>query len=287
VIARNACLALTAAALAAIAPACGAQARHSNQAPRAAPATAVVWAVGDGADGGQVAKRLARRIARDRPDRLLYLGDVYPAGSPADFRDHYATVYGRLAPITAPTPGNHDWPAHRDGYDRYWRARLHRPMPAWYALRVGGWRVLSLNSEAPHDARSPQLRWLRRTLARGQGNCAIAFWHRPLRSAGLHGDQPDVAPLWAALRGHVRIVVNGHDHDSQRLRARGGIVEYVAGAGGHGLYPINRGYAGLRFGDDGDYAGLRLALRATSARIAFVSVAGRVLDRSRVACSRR
>jgi hypothetical protein len=81
--------------------------------------------------------------------------------------------------------------------------------------------------------------------------------------------------------------VNGHDHDSQRLRARGGIVEYVAGAGGHGLYPINGRDARLRFGDDRDYAGLRIALRAASARIAFVSVSGRVLDRSRVACSRR
>jgi acid phosphatase type 7 len=247
-------------------------------------AGALLWAVGDGADGGAVAKRLAARIARDRPDRFLYLGDVYPAGSADDFGDGYATVYGRLAAITAPTPGNHDWPARRTGYYAFWRAQLRSPVRPWYAFRVGGWLVLSLNSEAAHDQRSAQLRWLRRTLARRRSNCAIAFWHRPLRSAGLHGDQPDLAPLWAALRGRARIVLNGHDHDLQRFRARGGIVEYVAGAGGHGIYPVDARAAGLSFGDDTHYGGLRIALRQRSARLAFVSVDGTVLDRSRVIC---
>jgi hypothetical protein len=150
------------------------------------------------ADGGAVAKRLARRMARDRPDRFLYLGAVYDAGSSAEFRDHYDTVYGQLARATAPTPGNHDWPAHRNGYDPYWRARLHHRIAPWYAFRIAGWRVLSLNSEALHDRASAQLRWLLRTLTRSSGNCAIAFWHRPLQSAGLHGDQTDVAPAPAA-----------------------------------------------------------------------------------------
>ncbi len=42
--------------------------------------------------------RVARLIARDRPTRFIYLGDVYPLGRPAAFRNGYDTVYGRATP---------------------------------------------------------------------------------------------------------------------------------------------------------------------------------------------
>jgi hypothetical protein len=41
---------------------------------------AVVWAVGDGADGSAIARRLARRIERSRPDAFLYLGELIEFG---------------------------------------------------------------------------------------------------------------------------------------------------------------------------------------------------------------
>lgn len=82
--------------------------------------SATIWAVGDGADGSARAKRVAELIARGRPARLLYLGDVYESGTASEFEDNYASVYGRLRRTTAPTPGNHDWPQHQEGYDPYW-----------------------------------------------------------------------------------------------------------------------------------------------------------------------
>jgi hypothetical protein len=251
--------------------------------PPSPTAPAVVWAVGDGADGGDAAQRLAQRIAADRPARLLYLGDVYERGSSEDFREGYGTVYGPLAAATAPTPGNHEWPAHRDGYDPYWRARTGTATPPWYSFRIGGWRILSLNSEAPHGTGSAQLAWLRRELRRDAGTCALAFWHRPLQSAGRHGDQDDVAPLWDALRGKASLVINAHDHDSQRFRARDGIVEYVAGAGGKSRYGLGDDPR-LAFGDDEHDAALRLELRGGAATLAFVSSEGDILDRSTVTC---
>jgi hypothetical protein len=100
-----------------------------------------------------------------------------------------------------------------------------------YSVRIAGWHVLSLNSEEPHEAGSPQVHWLERQVADG-GDCRIAFWHRPRYSAGTHGDQPDVDPLWHALEGRAALVVNGHDHDLQELRVHEGIRKLVAGAGG-------------------------------------------------------
>jgi hypothetical protein len=247
--------------------------------PAGAPAgggSALVWAVGDG-DGGSPAAALVHRISASHPRRFLYLGDVYPRGTASDFARNYTPTYGRLAAVTAPTPGNHDAGA---GYFAYW----HRP--AYYSFRMGGWELLSLNSETAHGSRSAQLRWLRGRVRSG-GDCRLAFWHRPRYSAGaVHGDQRDVAPFWRALRGRARLVVNGHEHDSQRMRPVAGITELVAGAGGHGLYPVGRSYRRLAFGDARHYAALKLRLSPGLARFAFVSSSGRVLDRGHVRCTR-
>lgn len=248
-------------------------------------AQATIWAVGDGADGGSAARAVAARIAAGHPDGLLYLGDVYERGTEADFRNKYATTYGQLAPITAPTPGNHDWPRHTSGYDPYWSRALRRAeTSAWYAFRAGGWTILSINSETDHAPGSPQLRWLQSRL-RKPGTCRIAVWHRPRYGAGLqHGDAPDMAPVWDALRGKAAIVLNGHEHSMQRLRPIDGITTLVSGAGGHSHHELSTADPRLAFGDDRRYGALRLRLREGVARYAFVTDAGRVLDSGTVRC---
>jgi hypothetical protein len=257
---------------------------HGVFVPSGPDRPAIVWAVGDGADGGDEARAVARLIASGPMDRLLYLGDVYQRGTASDFSDHYATTYGRLARRTAPTAGNHDWPDHLDGYDPYWRRVTGRPIPAFYRFRLGDWEILSLNSEAPHDPGSAQLRWLRSQLRRA-GTCRLAFWHRPRYSEGTtHGDQKDVEPFWQALRGRATLVLNGHEHDMQRFRPHDGITELVSGAGGHSRYTIRRGNPSLAFGDDRDYGALRLELAPGRARFAFVAADGRTLDRGDVRC---
>src|SRR5688572_7409173 len=155
---------------------------------------AEVWALGDAADGGPAGERVAQVVNRARPDRFLYLGDVYENGTAEEFERNYEPLYGELKPITAPTPGNHEWPNHDEGYDPYWRASGHPP-DHWYSFRTAGWEIISLNSEEDHRPRSPQVRWVKRAVREG-GNCRIVFWHRPFMSASRHGDQKDVAPLW-------------------------------------------------------------------------------------------
>jgi hypothetical protein len=245
---------------------------------------AVVWAVGDGADGGPDAAKVVRLILRDEPDRLLYLGDVYEEGTKQDFADNYAPTFGGLAKRTAPTPGNHDWPKRVEGYEPYWRDVGGRSMPPYYSFSTGGWQLISLNSESPHDAASAQLGWLR-TKLKGTGTCRIAFWHRPRYSAGdHHGDQPDVQPFWDELLGRAALVLNGHEHDMQRLAPRDGITQLVSGAGGHDLYAMDKGYKGLAFGDDSSFGALRLSLTRGTASYSFVAADGRTLDRGTTRC---
>jgi acid phosphatase type 7 len=244
---------------------------------------AVIWAVGDGADGSDHARAVAARIARGPVDRVLYLGDVYDNGTAREFRANYAPTYGRLARVTAPTAGNHDAPNETSGYDPYWRGVHGTVPPDWYAFRAGGWQIISLDSEDAHAAGSPQQRWLEDHVS-APGNCRIAYWHRARFSADTHhGDQSDMAPLWNALRGHAAIAVAGHAHDMQRLRPIDGITEFVAGAGGAALYPLRRDDR-LAFGDDHTYGALRLQLSPGAAHYAFVAADGRVLDAGTVHC---
>jgi predicted phosphodiesterase len=246
--------------------------------------SAVVWAVGDGPDGGPDARRVARLIRGSRPDRMIYLGDVYESGTAREFARNFDSIYGPIAKRIAPTPGNHDWPLHATGYDPYWKRVRGRSIPSYYSFSTGGWLVLSLNSEIDHRAGSRQLAWLRSEVSTG-GTCRLAFWHRPRYSAGtVHGDQPDTQPFWDALAGRAAIVLAGHEHDMQRFAPRQAITELVSGAGGHRLYQV-RGRRDLAFANDTRFGALRLELSPGLARFRFVAVGGRTLDAGKIRCT--
>jgi Calcineurin-like phosphoesterase len=251
--------------------------------PAKPQAPATVWAVGDGANGSDESRRLARTIAAGRPERVLYLGDVYETGTADEFRTNFDGVYGGLVPIMVPTPGNHEWANRADGYDPYWESITGHPTPHWFAITVGGWRVLSLNSEEPTNP--AQLRFIAAQLAAARGRCIIATLHRPRENAGSHGDYAEVDPLWRRLRGRATLVLAGHDHNLQRMRPVRGTTQFVIGAGGRERYSIDEQDPRLRFGRDGIDGALRLRLRPGSADLAIISSAGRVLDRSSARCS--
>ncbi|MGB2711134.1 MAG: metallophosphoesterase [Conexibacter sp.] len=245
--------------------------------------SATLWAVGDGATGSPRARRVARLIERGDPSRFLYLGDVYEQGTAEEFRSAYETVYGPLREVTLPTPGNHEWANRTDGYYPYWaRTFGARPLDH-YSVRVADWQLLSLNSEEPHEAGSRQVEWLERQV-RGGGDCRIAFWHRPRFSAGAHGDQPDVEPLWQALVGRAVLVLSGHDHDMQELRVRDGIRVLIAGAGGNVRYPVDANDPRLAWGNDTTDGALRVRLQPGLARYDFVAVDGTILRSGAVRC---
>jgi len=245
--------------------------------------TAEVWAVGDGATPGPAARRVARMVTRAEPDRLIYLGDVYESGTAEEFDRNYERVYGRLTRVTAPTPGNHEWDNRDEGYDAYWAEQGLPTGRHHYSFKTAGWEVIALNSEAGLEDGSGQRRWLPRAL-RERGTCRIAFWHRPFQSAGRHGDQKQVRPLWDAVRGHAAIVIGGNDHDMQRFKRRDGLVQFVSGAGGRELYEVDRSDPRLAFGEGDEYGALRLDLRPGSARYRFVAVDGRTLDSGMIRC---
>jgi hypothetical protein len=253
-------------------------------AAQTSPTRAVVWAVGDAATRGPAADRVAALVTRAQPDRFLYLGDVYETGTPTDFRRNYHPRFGRLARITEPTIGNHEWANRFRGYYRYWAGQKGRKQPPWSKIRIAGWEILDLNSQAPHGTGSPQVLWLEQALS-GPGDCRIAFWHRPRYSAGAYDGAPDLNPFWNRLSGRARIVLSGHDHNLQRHTPQRGLTQYVVGAGGRGRYSLRGDRSTMAWGRDNVDGALRIVLKPGRALLEFRGVRGHVLDRSRATCS--
>jgi hypothetical protein len=244
-----------------------------------------LWAVGDGADTGSSDDAVAAMVAGRDPDAFLYLGDVYEHGTAQEFMLGYEPGYGRLKSITYPTPGNHEWDNRAQGYDPYWGPRF--TSPHHYSFDLGGWHLISLNSEESHEAGSAQVSWLRNDLSERRGNCTIAFWHRPRFSAGTnHGDERSLATLWDLLAGRATIVLTGHDHDYQRMRPIDGITSFVVGTGGHGHTGVDASDPRVIAYDATTYGALRLQLTGDRADYAFFSSAGAILDSGAVACDR-
>ncbi|MEA2444650.1 MAG: hypothetical protein QOJ12_1942, partial [Thermoleophilales bacterium] len=71
---------------------------------------------------------------------------------------------------------------------------------------------------------------------------------------------------------------------SQRLKRRGGTVELVAGAGGASLYGLKNDRR-LAWGNNREFAALRIELTPSRARYEFRTADGRVLQRGSAACS--
>jgi hypothetical protein len=252
--------------------------------PGFAAQRAVVWAVGDAATAGPAADRIAALIRRAKPQLFLYLGDVYETGTPAEFRQQYDPRYGRLAGITMATQGNHEYANRYRGFYPYWAGK-HNRQPSLQQRQIAGWQILELNSQAPHGPDSRQVHWLEQTLENAQGDCRIAFWHRPRLTHGGYDSAPDLNPLWHRLAGHARIVLSGHDHTLQRHRPVRGLIQYVVGAGGRARYHLRSGDPTRVWGRDDVDGALRMVLKPGRALLEFRSPRGRLLDRSRVTCS--
>jgi len=246
-----------------------------------APPDPVLLAAGDIADCGLAGSALtADVIAAHPPAAVAAVGDLaYDRGSASEFASCYNPTWGRVKRLTHPALGNHEYgTAGAAGYFGYWGAAAGQPGKGWYSYDVGAWHVVVLNSNCATVGCGPtseQGRWLAADLAAHPTQCALAYWHHPRWSSGLHGSQTQVDPLWkAAAAGGVDVVVNGHDHDYERFGPIDGVREFVVGTGGATRYPIGGGIPGSEVRDSGALGVLSVTLHAGSYDWRFLPAAG-------------
>lgn len=231
--------------------AAGALALAAGAHAQPAPSSYTVYAAGDIAwcehgparysAAADTARVVEAGLAADPNAAVLLLGDnVYQKGSARDYRDCYGPTWGRFRERTHPSPGNHEYltPGAR-GYFSYFGSAAGG---GYYSLRLGAWRVISLDSNLKGAANQAQLAWLRQTLVHSAERCTLAYWHHPMYSSGGHGRVESMRAAWDMLHeAGAEIVLSGHDHDYERFapqdshgrldRARG-VRQFVVGTGG-------------------------------------------------------
>jgi Calcineurin-like phosphoesterase len=262
-----------------------APARPGAAASAAAGPPAVFVGAGDIADCNRPGSELTAKLLDAIGGTVFTTGDnAYPNASAAAFRDCYGPTWGRHRGRTRPTPGNHEYESpNASPYYDYFGSNAGPAGLGYYSFNLGPWHVISLNSEAPASAGTPQERWLRDDLTANQAQCTLAYWHRPLFSSGPHGVNPDMQALWRTLYEFgADVVLGGHDHLYERFAPQDpdgradparGIRQFVIGTGGAPSYQSR--FARPNSEAQGtDMGVLALTLAAGSYRWEFVPVEG-------------
>ena len=230
---------------------------------------------------------LIRQLA---PTAVLALGDEqYETGTLDGFEKSYQPSWGQFRDITRPVPGNHEYQtADASGYYSYFQTAAGDPSKGYYSFDIGTWHVVALNSNCHVvggcESGSPEEQWLRADLASHRNVCTLAFWHHPRFSSGEHGNEAPYDAFWRALYdAGADVVLNGHDHDYERLApqdpdanldASRGIREFVVGTGGKSHYGFTKFAANSEVRNADTFGVLELTLHARSYDWRFVPEAG-------------
>jgi hypothetical protein len=262
----------------------------SNPLPPAGPVTGgfeVLVGAGDIARCGPdlVNAEATARLVDAIGGTVFTTGDnTQVAGTAQEFRDCYAPTWGRVVERTRPAPGNHDMQtAGGAAYYDYFGGQAGPAGLGYYSYDLGAWHIISLNGNVSMKAGSAQANWLRQDLQASRSLCTLAYWHQPLFSSGLHGNDATSAYAWQLLYDYgAEVVLNGHDHLFERFAPQDptgrrddarGIRQFTVGTGGNGLDGV------LRLQPNSEAQGaahgvLKLTLEADSYLWQFISVSG-------------
>ena len=198
-------------------------------------------------------------------------------------------------------PGNHDYDSGSgDPYFAYFGDRAGPAGKGYYSYDVGGWHIISLNSELYFENDDPakikaQEDWLERDLQQHKTQCALAYFHRPLFSSGVYGATAQLRRIWDLLFGDgVDLVLNGHEHAYERFLPQTpdgtrdsvrGVVEIISGTGGGDLrrfrYPLARNSAAQI---QGHFGVLKVSLGDGEYAHSFIDTSGMIWDTGRGRC---
>lgn len=178
----------------------------------------------------ELATVMAAAHARSPYELVLTVGDnIYGGWSPQAVAQRFEAPYRPLleAGVTFfASLGNHDasqerfYPLFNMGGERYYK--FTRSDVDFFALDS-------------NYLDSAQLVWLRGALEASTASWKIAFFHHPLYSSGeRHGSAGDLRALLEPLfvRYGVQVVLNGHDHVYERVKAQQGVTYFICGSSG-------------------------------------------------------
>ncbi|HTD84799.1 MAG TPA: metallophosphoesterase [Gemmatimonadaceae bacterium] len=268
---------------------------------------AVCGTPGDEATGALVDSLLRADSASGVQSVVATFGDnAYPSGQQGvtdDFPRCFTPSWGRprIMNVIHTAPGNHDYDSGSgDPYFAYFGDRAGPAGKGYYSYDVGGWHIISLNSELYFENDDPakikaQEDWLERDLQQHKTRCALAYFHRPLFSSGVYGATAQLRQVWDLLFADgVDLVLNGHEHAYERFLPQTpdgtrdsvrGVVEIISGTGGGDLrrfrYPLARNSAAQI---QGHFGVLKVSLGDGEYAHSFIDTSGMIWDTGRGRC---
>jgi len=254
--------------------------------PPPPPGSVVLVGAGDIANCSSSGDEATALLLDNIAGTVFTAGDnAYSNGSATDYSQCYDPTWGRQKARTRPAPGNHEYNTSGAApYYAYFGANAGPAGLGYYSYDLGGWHLISLNSNIAMSAGSAQEQWLRADLAANTQQCVLAYWHHPRFSSGSHGSSTAPQPLWQALYDYnADLVISGHDHNYQRFAPQTptgaadparGIREFVVGTGGTSHYTFGTPIANTEAYNTDTYGVLKLTLSATGYSWEFIPVAG-------------
>jgi acid phosphatase type 7 len=255
--------------------------------PAAVASDPVFVGAGDIAECSKPEAEQTAQLIDKIPGTVFTAGDdAYPNGSAKDFQNCYEPTWGRFKARTSPTPGNHEYvSANADPYYAYFGTKAGIARKGYYSYDLGEWHMVALNSNIDAQTGSEQEQWLKADLAAHPKACTLAYWHHPVFSSGVHGNDPKMKDIWQTLySAGVDVIVNGHDHDYERFTPQNpegkaepkrGIREFVVGTGGAELRDLATARPNSEVQNTATYGVIKFVLHPKSYSWEFIPIQGK------------
>jgi acid phosphatase type 7 len=269
----------------------------SGKAPVPPPSDVVFVGAADIADCTKPQDEQTAQLIDKIPGTVFNAGDdAYPRGTAEEFQKCYDPTWGRFKDRTFPTPGNHEYYSPNGApYYAYFGAKAGAPSKGYYSYDLGEWHIVALNSNIDANIGSEQEKWLKADLAAHPKACTLAYWHHPVFSSGMHGNEPAMKEIWKTLyAAGVDVVVNGHDHNYERFAPQApdgkadpqhGIREFVVGTGGAPLRDIDKPITNSEVHNATTFGVIKFVLQPKSYSWEFIPIQGQTFtDKGTQAC---
>ena len=227
-------------------------------------------------------------LVRSLEGTIVMPGDLaYGAGSQQQFEDCWLPLYESELDRIYATPGDNDYKT--PGAEPYFEVMAERPGEpgkGWYAVELGAWQLISLNSNCDEvggcGEDSEQFEWLDQTLKSGSYECRMVMWHEPrFTSSAKFSGIPRLGDLYGRVHGAgADILLVGHAHHYERLGplapngdpTAGGIMNFTIGIGGAPFSQFGEPRRGSQVRSNEHRGVVRFTLRDGSYDWEFVNV---------------
>jgi len=210
-------------------------------------------------------------------DFVVMLGDnIYGGNTSTDFKNKFELPYKMLLDHGVKfyaSLGNHDNAAVEKAYKPF-----NMNDQQYYTFKKGNVQFFALDSNYMDPK---ELAWLTKELQNSGADWKICYFHHPLySSAAFHGSSLELRQILEPLfvQHGVQVVLAGHDHVYERIKAQKGIYHFVAGSGGELRRGDLRKTELTEVGYDQDQVFLLLEISGDELNFQAVSRVGKTVD---------